>query len=170
MDTDQSLNHKLISQLFKDNYAWLCMRIRSRTGNFHGAEDIASETFERVFKLPDPGAIREPRALLTTIAQRLMYETWRREDLERAYLESLAHTPEEVHPSPEEHHMLIEALLILDKLLNGLPGQGKAAFIHRQFGGLTYQEIAQRLGVSAPRVHQYMVQAYRCCLQALVQE
>lgn len=48
-----------------------------------------AETFLRVLSLPDPAQIREPRALLTTIAQRLMQEGWRRRDLERSYLQML---------------------------------------------------------------------------------
>lgn len=170
MDTKPFAHTALFDRLFKENYAWLYRRLRGRLGDHDGAQDIAAETFLQALHLPDPTAIREPRALLTTIAKRLMYQTWRREDLEKAYLESLAHTEQACHPSPEEHHMLIEALLTLDKLLDGLPGQGKAAFIHRQFGGLTYEEIGQRLGLSAARVHQYMAQAYQCVLLALAGE
>jgi DNA-directed RNA polymerase specialized sigma24 family protein len=36
----------------------------------------------------------EPRAYLLTIARRLVFETWRRRDLERAWLAELAALPE----------------------------------------------------------------------------
>lgn len=169
MDHEQLFKHKLIGQLFQQNYAWLCARLSYRTGCSHSAEDIAAETFLKVWMLPDPGAIREPRALLTTISQRLMYEGWRRRDLEKAYLQILAEAPEAVHPSPQEQLMFIESLLAIDRLLDGLSGQAKAVFIHSQIDGLTYSEISQRLGLSLGRIHQHMTQALRCCYRELVQ-
>lgn len=79
----EALKQKVFGQLFQQNYAWLCARLSYRTGCAHSAQDIASETFLRVWSHTDPSAIREPRALLTTIAQRLMYEGWRRRELEK---------------------------------------------------------------------------------------
>lgn len=161
-------HHVWTHQLFDREFAWLRNHLQRRTQNRHDAEDFAAETFLRVLRLRTGGTIREPRALLTTIARRVMYESWRRADLERAYRDSLASMPEDVQPSLEDQYLACEALQLLDRLLDGLPGKVKAAFIHHHFGGLTYREIARELEVSAPRVHQYMAQAYRCCLQAFM--
>lgn len=160
-------HYQIIGQMFQKDYRWLCAAVGRTLGCPHSAQDIASETFLRVLALPDPTAIREPRALLTTIARRLVYEGWRRQDLERAYLESLALAPEPVHPSPEERALVIEALLAVDRLLNGLSAKAKAAFLYHQLDGLTYSEIGQRLGVSTSRVQQYMVEAFKRCYQAM---
>lgn len=167
MEQDSFHKHQLIGQLFQQNYAWLCSRLSYRTGCSHSAEDIAAETFLKVWMLPDPSAIREPRALLTTIAQRLMYESWRRRDLEKAYLQILADVPEHVHPSPQEQLILIESLLAIDRLLDGLSSQAKAVFVHSQIDGLTYAQIGQRLGLSVARIHQLMAEALRCCYRGL---
>ena len=117
MGVNQNPHFGLIGQMFKSDYSWLCTRVSRAMGCAHGAQDIASETFLRVLALPDPSQIREPRALLTTIARRLMYEGWRRQDLERAYLEALAQAPMMVHPSPEERLLLIETLLESNRFL-----------------------------------------------------
>src|SRR5471032_3369986 len=167
MGVNQNLHFGLIGQMFKSDYSWLCARVGRAMGCPHGAQDIASETFLRVLALPDPLAIREPRALLTTIARRLVYEGWRRQDLERAYLESLALAPALVHPSPEDRALVIEALLAVDRLLNGLSAKAKAAFLYHQLDGLTYSEIGERLGVSTSRVQQYMADAFKRCYQAV---
>jgi len=169
MGVNQNLHFGLIGQMFKSDYSWLCARVGRAMGCPHGAQDIASETFLRVLALPDPAAIREPRALLTTIARRLMYEGWRRQDLERAYLEALALAPELVHPSPEERLLLIETLLEVDRLLNGLSAKAKAAFLYHQLDGLTYAQIAERLQVSVSRVQQYMADAFKRCYLAMEQ-
>lgn len=167
MDFDSSPTQQLMGKLFAQNYEWLCGRLRSRLNCRHSAEDIASETFVRLLGLPDPHVIREPRALLTTIARRLLQESWRRRDLERAYLQLMSEMPRHVQLSPEEIHVFVDSLLYLDRLLDTLPGQGKAAFIHSQLGGLSYAEIATRLGISTSRVQQYMAQAFKLCYQAV---
>ncbi|MEE1886637.1 sigma-70 family RNA polymerase sigma factor [Pseudomonas carassii] len=157
----------LVGQMFQREYGWLCGRIGRALGCPHGAQDIASETFLRVLAMPDPAAIREPRALLTTIARRLVYEGWRRQDLERAYFDSLALAPAAVHPSPEERLLVIETLLTLDRLLDGLSPRAKAAFLYHQLDALTYVQIAERLEVSVSRVQQYMAEAFKRCYLAL---
>ncbi|MEB0223739.1 sigma-70 family RNA polymerase sigma factor [Pseudomonas sp. 10S4] len=169
MGGHQNPHYPLIGQMFQKDYQWLCTSVSRTLGCYHSAQDIASETFLRVLALPDPLAIREPRALLTTIARRLVYEGWRRQDLERAYLESLALAPALVHPSPEERVLVIEALLAVDRLLNGLSAKAKSAFLYHQLDALTYSEIGERLGVSTSRVQQYMADAFKRCYQAMAQ-
>ena len=60
-------NH-VLHQLFGDHHGWLLGRLRARLGCGEDAADMAAETFAQVVAAPDPQAIREPRALLTTIA------------------------------------------------------------------------------------------------------
>lgn len=96
-----------------------------------------------------------------------MYESWRRRDLEKAYLEILSEAPEALHPSPQEQWILIESLLAIDRMLDGLSGKAKAVFIHSQIDGLTYSQISQRLGLSLGRIHQLMTEALRCCYREL---
>ncbi|MNV56621.1 putative RNA polymerase sigma factor FecI [compost metagenome] len=105
--------------------------------------------------------MREPRAFLTTIAKRQIFQLWRRRDLEQAYLETLALQSEAVVPSTEERQQFIEALDAVAAALEGLPAKAQQAFLYSQLDGLTYGEIAARLGVSASMVRQYMAQAFR---------
>lgn len=163
MATSHVADRELVGQLFKLNYDWLRARVRARLGCPYDADDIAAETFARVLALQDPSAVREPRALLTTIAQHLIYEGWRRRDLEKAYLRALHNVPEQQQPAPEEHLILIESLLAIDKLLDGLSSQGKAVFVLSQLEGLTYTSIGERLGLSLGSVHRHMSDALRCC-------
>ncbi|TEQ87502.1 sigma-70 family RNA polymerase sigma factor [Pseudomonas aeruginosa] len=168
MGMDQTRN-RLVGLMFQNDYSWLSGHLRRYLGCPHSAEDIASETFLKVLALPDPASIREPRALLTTIARRLMYDGWRRQDLERAYLESLAGLPEALAPSAEEQAQVVETLLRLERMLAGLSPKARAAFIHSQIGGLTYVEIAGLLEVSVSRIHQYMVEGFKQCYQVLAE-
>lgn len=159
---------RVLHGLFGDHHGWLFNRLRSRLGCTHDAADMASEVFVQVVALPDPQAIREPRALLTTIAKRLMYDSWRRRDLERAYLEALALQPEALEPSPEERALAIEALLEIDALLDGLSSRARTAFLCSQVDGMKYADIAALIGVSTIRVRQYVAKGLKLCCQHLL--
>lgn len=162
--------NRVLHQLFGDHHGWLLTRLRARLGCRHDADDMAAETFAQVVALPDPQGINEPRALLTTIAKRLIFAGWRRRDLERAYLETLAQQPLAYEPSAEEQAQALQALTALDNMLDGLSPIGRSAFLYSQLDNLTYVEIGQRLGISAPRVHQYVVKALSLCYLALETE
>lgn len=155
-----------LHRLFGDHHPWLVERLRLRLGCREDAADLAAETFAQVVAMPDPQAIREPRALLSTIGKRLIFARWRRNDIERAYLEVLAHMPEAVAPSPQEHWLVIEALMEIDRLLDRLSSKARAAFLYSQLDGRTYACIARELGVSVTRVHQYVVQGLTACYLA----
>jgi RNA polymerase sigma-70 factor (ECF subfamily) len=153
--------------LFGEHHSWLLERLRLRLHCREDAADMAAETFAQIVALPDPHAIREPRALLSLIGKRLMFARWRRNDVERAYLEALASLPELTVPSPEEHWVVMEALMAVDQLLDGLSSKARAAFLYSQIDGLTYACIAEELGVSVTRVHQYVVQGLTACYRGV---
>ena len=167
MKQSDTLRTRVLTKMFSSDYAWLSMRLRRKLGCAHIAEDIASETFAQLAAKEAPELIREPRALMTTISLRLVYDLWRRRDLERAYLETLGDQPEGMGPSAEEISMAVESALVVDRALDGLSKKARMAFIYSQFDGLTYNEIALRLGVSASMVRQYIAKALRLCYEAL---
>lgn len=162
---DHALRNEYIGQLFRKHYGWLCGRLQGHVQCRSSAEDLAAETFTQMLLAPTSPAIREPRAFLTTIAKRLLYQTWRRRDLEQAYLESLGTQAEACAPSPEEQAQMIEALVAVDRLLDGLPAKVKATFLLSQVDGLTYVQIARQLGISQRSVSVYMGQAIKRCLK-----
>lgn len=110
--------------------------------------------------------IREPRAYLLTVGKRLLSNLHQRRSLEKAYLEALAHLPEQHAPSPEQRWLLLETLQALDELLGGLKPVVRKAFLLSQLEGLSYADIASRLGVCERSVKRYMAHAYEHCLLA----
>jgi len=156
-------HQQLAARLFAEHQPWLLHRLYDRLRHRGDAEDLASETFLRVIAQPDLAAIQTPRAFLTTLAKRVVFQFWRRRDLELAYLDAIAHLPETLAPSPEERALLLEALDGIARALDGLPEKARRAFLMSQLDEMTYAEIAERLGVSASRVRQYMAQGWRAC-------
>ncbi|ENO83963.1 sigma-70 family RNA polymerase sigma factor [Thauera linaloolentis] len=154
-----------IAQLYVEHHHWLHAWLRRKLGCTHQAADLTHDTF--VSLLGKPCQPDEPRAYLLTIARRLVFETWRRRDLERAWLAELAAMSEAVAPSEEERAIMLETLLAIDALLDGLSAKARQAFLMSQLDGLTYAEIAAELGVSVSRVRQYMTQALTRCYAAV---
>ena len=115
-------------------------------------------------------APREPRAFLVAIAKGLLFDYFRRAALEQAYLTELMLIPETEQPSVEEQQMILEDLKNIDRLLGKLSSKARAAFLYNRLDGLGHAQIAERLGVSVPRVRQYLAQGIRQCYIALYGE
>ncbi|MDM0089119.1 MULTISPECIES: sigma-70 family RNA polymerase sigma factor [unclassified Variovorax] len=160
----------LVQQLFSDHHAWLTGRLQARLGNVADAQDLASETFVRMVGQRDLEAVQEPRAFLTTIAKRLLFSFWRRRDLERAYLDTLALRPEETAPSPEERAVLIETLEHIAQALDGLALKAHQAFLLSQLDGLGYHAIAAELGISHSTVRRHMAEAFGRIAMAMARQ
>jgi RNA polymerase sigma factor (sigma-70 family) len=134
------------------------------------AEDLSQDTFVRLLGREELKAPREPRAFLVAIAKGLLFDYFRRAALEQAYLTELMLIPEAEQPSVEEQQMILEDLKNIDNLLGTLSSKARAAFLYNRLDGLGHAEIAERLGVSVPRVRQYLAQGMRQCYIALYGE
>ncbi|MCB5187008.1 sigma-70 family RNA polymerase sigma factor [Methylobacillus caricis] len=156
-----------IQLLYQEHHSWLRGWISRKLGCPTGAADLTQDTFLNLLLKADMPAMREPRAYLAHIAHGLMVDHIRRRDIERAYLDALAHfTPAEV-ASPETRAMMLEILIRLDVLLDGLPPKVRTAFLLLQLEGLSYGEIAGRLGVSTRTVGNYVAKAMLQCMMLL---
>ncbi|HBO4344171.1 TPA: sigma-70 family RNA polymerase sigma factor [Pseudomonas aeruginosa] len=149
--------------LYSDHHHWLTGWLRRRLGCPQNAADLAQDTFVKVLVSRQAARIDEPRAFLTIIARRVLCHHYRRQDVERAYLEALASLPEREVPSEETRAIVLETLVELDHLLDGLPPLAKETFLLAQLDGLGYAEIATQLGISLSSVKRYMLKAAQRC-------
>jgi RNA polymerase sigma factor (sigma-70 family) len=169
--------HSDVSALYAAHHGWLQGWLRRKLGNACDAADLAHDTFVRVLGRrqasasapaaapPSPlPALREPRAYLGAIARGLVADFFRRKDLERAYLEALAALPEAHQPSPETRAIMLEALVAIDAMLDGLKPPVRQAFLLSQLEGMPYERIAAQLGVTRRTVSNYMCKAIEHCL------
>lgn len=152
-----------VESLYHAHHNWLTGWLRRKLGCPHNAADLAQDTFIRVLTAREAAPIIEPRAFLTTVAKRVLSNYYRRQDLERAYLDALAQMPEQVVPSEEEKAIILQTLVELDQLLDGLPRQVKRAFLLAQVDGLKQGEIALELGISIATVKRHLNKAALRC-------
>lgn len=158
-----------LSSLYTANQPWLRGWLYTRVGCSEAAADLAQDTFLRLLKTGNLPPSGESRRFLVRIAKGLMIDRFRRQTIEEAYLDSLGHLPEAFAPSPETHHAIIEALMEIDALLDGLPDKVRQALLLRQLDGLSYAAIARELSVSISSVEKYVARGLAACCAALVQ-
>lgn len=156
--------HEFVGALYRDHRTWLQGWLGGRVGCRETAADLTQDTFARLLQDRDLATLREPRAFLTTVARGLAANWFRRQSLERAYLEHLATVPAAVVPSLEEQALVREALQQIDAMLDGLPAAARQVFLLAQFEGLRYEAIAQRLQMSLSTVKRHMKRALVGCL------
>ena len=158
----QTTSSSLLHTLYSDHHGWLVHWLHRRVHCVQEAADLAQDTFVRLLK-QCPTELQEPRAFLATVARSVLIDHCRRMSLERAYLETLALLPEPATPSPEERAIVLQALEQIDRMLDGLGARARSAFLLAQLDGLTYKEVAERLGVSLSSVEKYMATAFSHC-------
>ena len=157
-----------IGDLYQDHASWLFGWLRRRLQvNQDDAADLVQDTYIRLMdggRHPPPG---EGRAFLTQIARGLVIDLHRRRRLEMAYLDALAVSSQAEMPSAEHQTLVLDILTRIDETLDGLPDKISRTFLLSRFEGLTYHQIAERMGVSHGAVRKYMLKATQACLLAL---
>jgi len=148
------------------HHGWVRAWLNRKLGNASDAADLAHDVFLRLLAKPrhfdSDGHVR---AYLGAMSRHVCVDFWRRQEVERAWLEVLGSRPETFAPSEEHRAMVLEALQQVHAMLASLPDRVAEAFLLAQIQGFGYREIGERLGVSERSVTNYMARAmYQCLL------
>lgn len=114
------------------------------SGNKALAEDIASETFVRVWTVRDAIRTESVKAYLFTIARNL-YADGRRREARHVAIPDVLLDPS---PGPEVETSDRQALEAVLLALQQMPEVDRAALLMRAQDNLPYEEIARSLGLS----------------------
>jgi len=156
----------VVARLFAEHrgalQAFLYRRVRQRPV----AAELAQEVYVRILRVPDIGAIRDLGAYLYTVASNLARDHARRERQDGTVLdvddplvqEELAELPGFAGQLDAE-----QRIKRLSEVLHQLPPKCHAAVVMQYWQGLSYEEIAGRLGVSTHMVKKYLSQAMVHC-------
>jgi RNA polymerase sigma factor (sigma-70 family) len=164
----ETLSRRDVQTLYLEHHGWLRQVLCRRLGSTADAADLAHDAFLRILVRPvglHPDDRPQVRAYLKKMAQGLCIDLWRRREIERAWLESVALEPESTAPSAEHQAMIAEALYNIDAMLRSLPVKAARAFILRVGCEMTEQEVADELGVSTRMIRKYLAKAMLHCMQ-----
>lgn len=173
MSAVESSVQQSVRAMYCDHHGWLFGWLRGRLGNAADASDLAQETFLRLLTRSsaiDARSAAEARAYLRTTAKNLCVNLWHRQEIERAWLETLASYPEESYPSAERQAIVMQALEEIGNMLYSLPPKAAQAFLLAVACQMTDDEVGAQLGVSGRMVRKYVAQAMFGCLRLRARE
>lgn len=143
-------------------YARLVKHLTYLIGDRGAAEEVAQETFLKLYTVPPP--TRENLAgWLHRVGARLAFNYLRGEKRRHKWEEQADALQGEVIPL-EEGLWRQETIRTVRKVLGGMPDRYRMALLLRQ-SGLTYQEIARVLGVAPGSIGTILVRAQRMFLE-----
>ncbi|MCL4219341.1 MAG: RNA polymerase sigma factor [Candidatus Hydrogenedentes bacterium] len=121
------------------------------------AEDLAQEALCRLFRLVRKGSLdpgkTSPRSLLFTIAHNLAMDFHRKS---RREMDTSAENSAPAASSDVERQFLRHEI---DKAVAQLPETQRQALLLREYGGMTYDEIAQTMGVDLNNIRIWIYRA-----------
>lgn len=157
---------KMFAESDDDLGRFLSMRLPSRAD----AEDLSQETYLRLLRVERTDLIRRPEALLFRIASNLIYEFYlKRSHREKTDTELVEGSPSGERPT-EARADARRRVAKLEKVTATLAPKCRAALIMARRDGMTYAEIAKRLGVSTSMVKKYLKQAHTLCRKRMKDE
>ncbi len=155
----QTTPQDTVGALYLEHHDWLRHWLRKRMACAETAADLAHDTFVRLLASRRAFDLRQPRAYLSSVARSILIDSYRRRTLEQAYLETLAAQPEGVEVSAETRAIILETLVQIDAMLDGLGPRTRTIFLLAQLDGLTYVEIARRMDLSLTTVKKHAARA-----------
>ncbi|MCD9008253.1 RNA polymerase sigma factor [Luteimonas sp. XNQY3] len=145
--------------------------MRGRLDDVETAADLAQEALARLMKYRDAPQIEDHRAMLFRIANNLIFEHHR--ERQRQHVSRHVSLDETQGLATDEPPVeaIVEARQALDVLvrraLAELPPRCRLAFTLNRFDGLSYRQVAERMGVSVKAVEKHITRALVACRAAV---
>ncbi len=158
----------LVQRLAAEHNDDLIRYISRRVRSLADARDVAQEAYVRLLRLERTDLIREPRSYLYRIAANVLYEFQLRQRTDQAGLlrwRSEASAGEEADAGAEIESLALQRSM--ESALAQLSPKCRAVLILHRRDGMTYEEIADQIGISTSMVKKYLIQGLRHCRKAL---
>lgn len=147
------------ARLYGADLLWfLLARLKSE----QDAKDVAQEIYLRLLRLKKGELVREPRAYLYFVARQVLAQFRLRTSQSPVTYDSELARQGELQPDelgPEGVADRLMALSEVEHALGALPRVHAQVFVLRTLEGLSWAQIAERLGISAHTVKKYLCEA-----------
>lgn len=139
-------------------HRYLMRRLRDA----QSAQDVAQEVYLRLLRVSDAEQVRNYQAYLFSVASNVIREFKIRAHRDRVtydseMVEEMADT--EAQPGNVGASGEVDAKIQLESLLAQLPPLCRAVLVLHKQEGLSYPEVADRLGITLPTVHRNVFRA-----------
>lgn len=149
-----------IEQIYQAHHTWLLALLTRRLNCNQQAADLAQDAFVRLIKSPKYfDNLEGARNYLSEMTKGMCIDTWRRQQLEKQYLELLQQHTLHTTISCEQQEIAVDILVKIDRQLRQLKPQVRDTFISVHFENLTYSETAKKIGIAVSSVKNYLAMA-----------
>jgi RNA polymerase sigma factor (sigma-70 family) len=157
---------EIYSTLFPSIYR-VSLRV---TGSREIAEDLCHEAFIKLMERPDLlPSLEESKYWLLRVVRNLSLNHEKRKKREKAALKRLTRMSSGVTESSESRLVREETRMSVQAALDALPYNLRAPLVFREYGGLTYKEIASILRISESNVKVRIFRARNRLSKALIE-
>ncbi len=147
--------------VFKELFETLSRSLRNflyyKCGDVQQAEDLTQEAFLRLWKACAKVLPAKARSFLFTVANNLLLDQIKHQKVVLAF-QKQKHRAETIE-TPEYRYEQDEFQRRLERAVAELPEKSRVVFLMNRIDQLTYQEIADRLGISKKAVEKRMSKA-----------
>lgn len=134
----------------------------ARVRNAFDVPDIIQEVYLRMLRVPNVESIRSPEAYLFTVAQHVAQQHTMRQSAIPPSVELTRMLNAQQAASHSDPTLELDAQQCLENLqrtLDALSPKARATFMLHRRDGLSFDEIATKLGISRPMVKKYLTKA-----------
>ncbi len=157
-----------LNQLVEESGEALIRFLGRRLANRAEAEDLAQEVYLRLMRVVDVNSIRDPHSFALRVAANVAYE-WRMAARNR--FEHVTATLEGADERGGPYRQVLQAQQMkrLAQALDRLsPTQRTIVLLHRR-DGMTYQQIADFVGLSVQMVNKHLARSIALCKDYLAE-
>lgn len=146
-------------KIFSEHYKAIRNFIYFKCSDADMAEDIAQDTFMKLWETRSKIDKRTVKAYLYTIAQNITINQLKRNNLKFKFQKKP--TADRDFDTPEKLAEMQEYEQKLNDVIAMLPDGGREVFLMNRLEDLTYNEIAERLGLSVKAIEKRMSKVLR---------
>ena len=140
--------------------------LRRRGASYEDACDLAQEAYVRLLKYEGASDIASPPAMLFRIAGNVVADRLRAAARRAGRHVELDDDELESHePSAERELSAEQQVTAIDRAIAELSPRCRSLFLLSRVEGLTYEQIAARVGVSVKAVEKHVSRALRACAE-----
>jgi RNA polymerase sigma factor (sigma-70 family) len=146
-----------------------CYIVRKFDTAYSEAEDMVHTAFSRLVAHETPLSLENPRAFLYTAVHNIAIDLKRRNKVRVNYANAVNNDSAYVTdtPGPERTLECNQHLNLIATALWGMPKKRRQLLMMSRFDGLSYAEIARRVGLSESVVRKHISKALADCHKAL---
>ena len=145
----------------------VCYLMQKHRLNEADAEDLVQVVFERFAVRADDDQVANVRAYLYRMANNAAIDRARRQQVQRRHAELTAAEEPEQASGPEHWMEQHQRLGLLARVLWGMPKKRRELLLMSRFDGLSFAEIARRVGLSETVVRKHINNALADCHRAV---